>query len=265
MNGGLYIMKSKKKRTKLWYILTTIEIIATIVLVVSLGVLAYYQADYKKGEDTYNETKTEFTAPAPMKLEAEIAPDEEGLQVDFEGLQAQNKEIIAWMDFPRLEMSYPILQAKDNDKYLHTMYTGEYNRSGSIFLDCNNSNQFSDAMTIMYGHNMNNGTMFAGILNYFDASYYRDTDRLYLYLPGLENPLVYRPYAVCNLAADDDFYFTRYQTGTQEYTDLQQRILSTASYLTGITPSPQEHILALSTCTKDGNSRIVMFLIQTAA
>lgn len=257
--------KNKPKKTKLWYILTGVEIVASLVLIISLGVLAYYQADYKKGEKIYDDTKTEFTAPTPMKLEVNLAPDDEGLKVDFESLKARNEEIVAWMDFPRLKISYPILQAADNDKYLHTMYTGEYNRSGSIFLDYTNSNMFGDPVTILYGHNMNNGTMFAGILNYYDASYYQDTDRLYLYLPEVEHPLVYRPYAVCNLAADDEFYFTRYITGTQEYTDFLQRILSTASYHTGVTPTSEEHILALSTCTRDGDSRIVMFLVQVTA
>lgn len=253
--------KSPPKKIKLRYILTGAEIIASLVLVVSLGVLAYCWADYKKGESIYEDTKTDFTSSAPMQS----VDDYEGLEVDFEGLQAQNKDVIAWMDFPRLQISYPILQAKDNDKYLHTMYTGEYNRSGSIFMDCNNSNSFADAVTILYGHNMNNGTMFAHILNYMDESYYQDADRLYLYLPGVELPLIYRPYAICNLEDDDEFYFTHYVTDTKEYTAFQQRVLSSAVYLTDITPTSEEPILALSTCTKDGSSRIVMFLVQTTA
>ena len=57
-------------------------------------------------------------------------------------------------------MNYPIVQAADNDKYLHLTYEGNYNFAGTIFIDYENSSDFNDCNTLVYGHNMKNGSMF---------------------------------------------------------------------------------------------------------
>lgn len=91
--------------------------------------------------------------PKPDGGEPDAEPDGY-LKIDFEGLQAVNPDVIAWIDIPGLSISYPVVQGTDNAYYLHHLFTGEYNSSGSIFADWHNQPDFADPNTIVYGHNM---------------------------------------------------------------------------------------------------------------
>ena len=106
------------------------------------------------------------------------------LQIDFAGLQAVNPDVIAWIDIPGLSVSYPVVQGEDNSYYLHHLFTGEYNSSGSIFADCHNQPDFTDQNTIIYGHNMKNGSMFGTLSHYQDQVLWEENPYFYLYVPG---------------------------------------------------------------------------------
>ena len=90
------------------------------------------------------------------------------LRIDFDKLKKLNPEIIAWIYIPGLKISYPVMHTGDNNKYLHTTYRGTYAYAGSIFMDCDNDPDFYDRHTIIYGHNMNNGTMFGRLRRCID-------------------------------------------------------------------------------------------------
>jgi len=80
--------------------------------------------------------------------------------VDFAALQAINPDIVGWLTIDGTNIDYPIARHSDNDYYLHHLFTGEWNSSGCLFMDCRNEPDFSDRHTIIYGHHMDNGTMF---------------------------------------------------------------------------------------------------------
>ena len=94
------------------------------------------------------------------------------LQVDFESLQSINPEVIAWIQIPALDISYPVAKGTDNAYYLHHMINGETNKSGSIFMDYHNQEDFTDRNTIIYGHNMRDGSMFGTLEKYQDPGVY---------------------------------------------------------------------------------------------
>lgn len=85
-----------------------------------------------------------------------------------------NEEIVGYLYFPEASISYPIVQSKDNEKYLKKDVYGIYSSSGSIFLDCENNSDFKDKMSILYGHHMRNGSMFGSLedLDYINNEYY---------------------------------------------------------------------------------------------
>ena len=114
--------------------------------------------EYQEGEDTYEELASFVEEPEDTHQnqtggEPDAEPDGY-LKIDFEGLQAVNPDVIAWIDIPGLSISYPVVQGTDNAYYLHHLFTGEYNSSGSIFADWHNQQDFTDPNTIVYGHNM---------------------------------------------------------------------------------------------------------------
>lgn len=115
----------------------------------------------------------------PTEAPMEMAP----IYVDFETLQAQNPEIVAWIYCPDSRIHYPIVQGKSNQDYLERSHTGEYNPNGAIFLDFRNLPDFSDFNNIIYGHNMGNGSMFGMLKGYTNPEYYKEHPTMWLLTP----------------------------------------------------------------------------------
>ena len=92
--------------------------------------------------------------------------------VDFDALQKINPDVLGWILIEDTGINYPIVQGEDNDHYLSHLADGTPNGAGSIFLDYRNASDFSDYHTVIYGHNMKNGTMFAEVTEYKKKSFY---------------------------------------------------------------------------------------------
>ena len=136
-----------------------------IIFIFAVGKLIGIFLEYQKGDRTYEEIM-EYVQDPETDEQGKNDPDPEDdsgftfLQVDFEGLKAQNPDVVAWIQIPALDISYPVVQGKDNSYYLHHMFDGKENKNGSIFIDYHNQPEFTDSNTIVYGHNMKNGSMF---------------------------------------------------------------------------------------------------------
>ncbi|MCD7760588.1 MAG: class B sortase [Clostridiales bacterium] len=185
-------------------------------------------SEYNAGTSLYEETATQFVTVLEPESEASdpgdssgadtaaesgtAAADETGdgqsdsapISVDFDALLAANPDVVGWLYCPDTVINYPILQGASNDTYLHHMVDGSYNSSGSIFLDYRNASDFSDANSIVYGHNMKNESMFGTLDKYKKQSYYDEHPVLWLLTPTAS----YRLDIIggCVLDADSDFY-----------------------------------------------------------
>ena len=105
-------------------------------------------------------------------------------KIDFDGLRAINKDIVAWIQIPGIGVDYPVVQGEDNEYYLHYTFDGKENIAGSIFLDYRNRADFTDRKVILYGHNMQDGSMFSHLAKYQDKDFREEQGRVILYLPG---------------------------------------------------------------------------------
>ena len=147
-----------------------------ILLLASLAVFAFaawklfgIYAEYHKGTETYEELQDyvhkpeENVDPSPSQGgTSEEGTQNDGigyLQVDFAGLKKVNPDVIAWIQISALDISYPVVQGEDNYYYLHHMFEGQENKNGSVFVDYHNQPDFTDSNTIVYGHNMKNGSV----------------------------------------------------------------------------------------------------------
>ena len=95
-------------------------------------------------------------------------------QVDFEELQKINPDVYAWIQIPGTNINYPILQSvtEADDYYLNTTIDGKTGYPGSIYTEKYNSTSFTDPVTVIYGHNMKEGTMFADLHKYTDKTFF---------------------------------------------------------------------------------------------
>ena len=120
----------------------------------------------------YREGEQEYEALREYVNEEEREEDESEEQdptpaskatVDFQALKKINSDIIAWIRVPDTKIDYPIVQGKDNAYYLKHTFQKTEHAAGSIFLDVDNEADFSNRKSILYGHNMKDGSMFQGL------------------------------------------------------------------------------------------------------
>lgn len=101
--------------------------------------------------------------------------------IDWDYLKSINEDIIGWIEIEDTEINYPILKDNDNLYYLKHNYLKKYNSNGSAFtLD---TNPFNDRETLLYGHNMKNGTMFSILGKYLDKDFLLSHQKVKIYTP----------------------------------------------------------------------------------
>lgn len=99
-----------------------------------------------------------------------------GKRLSFDQLRRMNHDVFGWLEVDGTNISYPLVQGSDNVRYVNTDVKGGFSLIGSIFLDCRNSRDFSDASSIIYGHHMNRHRMF-GSLECFEGRKYFERHR----------------------------------------------------------------------------------------
>ena len=105
------------------------------------------------------------------------------IEVDFERLKAFNPEIIGWIYCEDTVINYPIAQANDNDFYIDHSYDRRSNPCGALFAECTNRRDFADSNTIVYGHHLIDGSMFASLEKWIDQDYFDEHAVMWILTP----------------------------------------------------------------------------------
>ena len=114
--------------------------------------------------------------------------------IDWDELHSQNPDIYAWIYIPGTNIDYPILQhPEEKSYYLNHNIDGSEGYPGCIYTQNVNSTDWTDPNTVIYGHNMNNGSMFHDLHRFEDAVFFDETQYLFIYTP--ERNLVYEIFA----------------------------------------------------------------------
>jgi sortase B len=107
--------------------------------------------------------------------------------IDWKKLKNINHDVYAWIMIPGTEIDYAVAAASHREAenfYLSHNIFKNYKFSGMIFSQKNNSKNFSDPVTVLYGHNMRNGSMFGGLNRFLNINYFRKYKKIYIYMPG---------------------------------------------------------------------------------
>ena len=159
--------------------------------------LYHIYTEYKKGTDEYNSiSEMAVTERDPDASEDLGQPEEQQpvapINVDFASLKSINDDVIGWIYMEALACRSVIrwYRAEDNNMYLHQTYEKNYNFAGTIFIDYENKRDFSDCNTLVYGHNMKNGSMFGMLKKYrADETLYNTSKYFWILTPEEELPL----------------------------------------------------------------------------
>ena len=180
--------------------------------------------------------------------------------VDFEILQENGPDIIAWLPLPDTAVNYPVTQAEDNDYYLRHLYDGTYNKAGCLFADYENKKDFSDRNTIIYGHNMRDGSMFASLNEYKEQSYYDSHPQMYLVTPdgGYLCDIFAAFEAKPKESGSDTSPWRMEWKDDGAYTTWLSAMADRSVVETDVTVTSSDKVLTLSTCTPGGASRFIV-------
>ena len=236
------------------------------VFVFSAGMAAWIRHQYEESERLYTEASAAFTRPAPVRTpkpapeaaaeggsisEAPAEPEEAHIplyapiEVDFDALRKVNPDIVGWIWCEDTVIDYPVAQGEDNELYLHHSYDGSYSASGTIFAEAENRRDFADANTILYGHHMKNGSMFASLDRWASQSYYEEHPVMWLLTPTQDYQVVL--FSGYTTSAASGTYSVIAEPGPALAQYLEQA-LAQSDFQAGVTPEPEGKYVLLSTC-----------------
>ena len=245
------------KKWKVLYILLVIGCLLCIG-----GMLWYLQADQQ--EEEIAEQKQEEIVEQFVSEEAEVELAE--LPIDFEGLQEINPEIYAWIEVPGTKINYPILQHEGEDQsfYLTRDMYGERSQAGSIYTEDYNNKDFQDYHTVLYGHNMKNGSMFHNVRYFAEREFFDEHHELFIYMPGK----ILRYEIITCYEYDDRHLLSLFDYDDKEgFAKYIEEIMNPRSMYTmvreGQEVTTEDKLVTLSTCiaNKPNNRRLLQAVL----
>lgn len=243
---------NKGKKKKLIWAVAGIIIVAAVILCAFLGNYLVKEKERQEAEARKNMTYEEIASQVSADTASE--PDAESSYqspVNFEELQELNPDAYAWIKIPGTNIDYPIMQKADGDQsyYLNTTMTGLEGFPGSIYTENYNAKDFQDANTLIYGHDLQDGTMFTQLHKYADRNFMAENPYVYIYTP--EKMLKYQIYAavvfddrhiMMNFDFNNPDSYQQFLNETLELRDMQSVID------TNVPVNNQSKIITMSTC-----------------
>ena len=261
--NGLTEKTTRSKRHWSSFLLPILIGLSLIAVVVFASIHFRLEKEYKTGNDLYKNLRADQVSLLHIKKDmGQAAPQEEQTStnsgsMDFTYLEIVNPDVVAWITAAGLPIDLPIVQGQDNDYYLTRLFDHQPNRLGTLFVDVYNKPDFSDKNTVIYGHNMNDGSMFASIANYRTQEFYESFPVMDLYTPTADYKIELFAGYVAN--ANEPFIQFVFQDDADflNYIDWLKLI---STFESQVTIGPEDRIVTLSTCTYDfDNARYVVF------
>ena len=257
----------KKIKKPQWIALLCVCILVIIGAVIFL--IRYFNQPNINGEvlPTTAATRDETTAPTQRPAAETTEPVYTGAteawghqpavlndyQPSFDELMEINPDVYAWIYIPNTAVDYPVARSTsdgDDSFYLENNVYRQYQFSGTIYSEIKNSPDMHDRVTVMYGHNMLNGTMFATLHNFGNKEFFDQNNTAFVLTKDkVFTYLIYSAYTYddrhilnTNNFANDEVF--------QSYLDetLDPHAID-ANVREGVTLTTDNKILTLSTCT----------------
>ena len=269
-------MRDLRKKVRI-----AVIVLLALVFTVSLAMFVRQSLTYRAGQETYAEAEELVGLPdleellPPVEEPEETEPEETATSaeepapvvedpyartlqsMDFTALREVNSDVLGWIVIPGTVISYPLVQGADNQYYLKHTWKKQASAVGAIFLEYQNSPDLSDFNTIIYGHRMNNGSMFASLKEYKKQSWWKDHPCVYITDDnGSHTYEIFAAYEVSTSGAAYQLGFPN-EESRQAFLD---DCVSRSVIDTGIAPTVRDQILTLSTCT--GNGHATRWVVQ---
>ncbi len=226
-------------------------------LLIAVGAVFVYSfiQVYKYFDDTGKAVENTRKLAKAALIQKPDKDGEEGCEdIDFDVLKNHNPDIIAWIVCENTPLNYPVVQGEDNEWYLNHLTNGEVNVCGTVFADFRASSDFSDRNTVLYGHNMKNGEMFACLFDWKSADFYSKHETMKLFSPNKTYSV--EIFSVFETDVYSEIYSSIYtDEQTQSFIDLCR---SKSLVKTDVVPTVSDKFLTLSTCSDNSDKRFAV-------
>lgn len=208
--------------------------------------------DYKRSEDTYDDLNEAYVDATEVTEEDWWYED---VDINFARLEEENSDIIGWIRFDNIEtLSYPVLYSGDNETYLRTDIYGNSSTAGCIFMEGVCIPDFEDCHTILYGHNMKNGSMFGSLKQYKTAGFYEEHQYFTIYTKNMAYR--YQIFAYRDVPETDEVYTVGF-TVDDAFGEFVSEMIRHSYEDTGVAVTKDDKVVTLSTCSTEGNRFVV--------
>ena len=238
--------KAPKRRQIIFRVVITISLAA-----MAAGAIMIFKSlyEYKIGANSYRELKQFVILPVTVSEDVERGEEPNRWpQVDFEALWKINPDVVAWLYCEDTAINYPVVQRSDNEYYLRRLLDGTWNIAGTLFVDANNQPGFVDHNTIIYGHNLKDGSMFRCISEYKRQEYFDEHPVILLVTP--EENYEIRLFAgyVADPKTPEDTWSTWFSNreAFQGWIDSTQ---ARSTFSSDVEPTITDRFITLSTCS----------------
>lgn len=168
-------------------------------------------------------------------------------------LCADYPDAVGWLTIPGTDIDHPFVYSEDNRNYLHRNIDGTYLYAGTVFMDCHCSRDFTSQNTTIYGHNMNNGSMFHTLGNFKKQEVFDEYTVAYIYLPERTLTLDIFAFVITDAVTENMLYNKELQEGYLDY------VKSKARYYRDPELTEEDCLVTISTCTYEyENARMVL-------
>jgi sortase B len=242
---------SNNKRKPVWIFICVISV---VVLLCCCGYIVFLAVSSEKQNDTYKKVVSEVSATTETASESQNTKVEN--PIDFDKLIAKNSDIVAWIKVDGTNIDYPVLRAPEDDEeyYLHRDYEKNYLYAGSIYMESYNQGDFSDRDTILYGHNMADGSMFASLHKFEDTTFFNKHKTFSIYTPdSIKTYKIYSAYEYDDRHINNSFNHFLEDDVFQEY--INYSLNPTSALLSNVRKGSKvtidDKLVTLSTCTNN--------------
>ncbi|MCR5575877.1 MAG: class B sortase [Oscillospiraceae bacterium] len=253
--------------------LKKILIVLCAILVCVFGYSAYRIFStlngYRVAEQTYTEITeqvvTVVASPTPLpaaQIKPDVDPEVSPITVDFEMLRNTSTDYVAYIYCPDTKINYPVAYTDNNFYYIDHIPPDTVNANGTIFIDCRNASDFSDQNTCIYGHNMNDGSMFATLRDYRTEGFYAEHPVMYISTPEFN----YRVDLIAGFVTEPtSFAYAGQFDSEEQFMAHIELCRDLSTFESDVEVTAEDRIVTLSTCTyeiDDGRYVVVGKLTQ---
>lgn len=209
--------------------------------------------------------------PQDEEIDDNIEVDNDNLDVDEPEFEISNMEIasllainehtVGWLKVNNTNVDYPVVQYSDNEYYLNKNFYQEKNSSGWIFMDYRADNKYLSKNTIIFGHNMYySGVMFGTLYKTKYSSWYTNEENQIIEFDTLYKKMKWKIFSIYVTNVTSDYLIADFSS-TDKFREFLHLITDRSIYNFNTPVSSSDKILTLSTCSNNGQKRLVIHAV----